>query len=180
MLNKNYKNSAQVVDGKLILTFPGAVTPVVWQMDLVDVKASSIEVNDNKVAGFDLVLKTPKGESVHVASFEKKEEAVDGLMAASQAMERAHGQIILGAPSDASSAGLKIKSLSSSGHGRGILKGVLWVVGGLLVIVVLMNILASMTAGPVSNGRSFERISSVDAVRKSGVPVSADDFLRKR
>ena len=41
--NKNGA-SANVVDGKLILSFPHAQTPVLWQMDLAQAKASAIEV----------------------------------------------------------------------------------------------------------------------------------------
>ena len=73
MLKKDYKSSAKVVDGKLILSFPNAVNPVVWQMESQEAKASALEVNDNEKSGYDLVLKTLKGERVQVASFAEKE-----------------------------------------------------------------------------------------------------------
>ena len=45
----NYQSSARVVDGKLILSFPHALTPVVWQMDLSQTKASALEVQGSHV-----------------------------------------------------------------------------------------------------------------------------------
>ena len=169
MLKHNYKSSAKVVDGKLVLSFPNAINPVVWQMDSQDVKASALEVNDNKKSGYDLMLKTLKGESVHVASFEKKDEALEGLMAASRAMERGNKTMGSGFTNDG----------SSSFRGKGFLKGMLFVIGALVVIFVLMNILASVTLRAGGGVSGLER-AAVSAPTQSGVPVSADDFLRSR
>ena len=67
-------------------------------------------------------------------------------------------------------------------NGRGVFKGILLVVGALVVIVVLMNILASMTlsAGGGGTHRAERAAVATNAPVESGVPVSADDFLRKR
>ena len=52
MGHKN-KTSAKVVEGKLILSCPGAEIPVVWQMDLNEAKACAFEVQcDEKANGF--------------------------------------------------------------------------------------------------------------------------------
>ena len=93
--NKNQGNaaSARVVDGKLILSFPQALTPIVWQMDLSDAKSSAFEViqdNDN----YTLISKKQGGQKKDViAPFAARSEAVDALMATSRALENAHGQI---------------------------------------------------------------------------------------
>ena len=46
--DKTKTTSASVVDGKLILSFPHAQTPVLWQMDLTQAKASSLEVTKSE------------------------------------------------------------------------------------------------------------------------------------
>jgi len=171
MSKSNYKSNAKVVDGKLILSFPNALNPVVWQMDLHDAKASALEVNENKDVGYDLVLKTLKGETVHVASFEDKQDSVDGLMAASKAMEGGGGSIV-------SRSG---PSCNIRERGKGVFKGALWVVGALVVIFVLMNILSALTSS--GGGRTSAGLASAPSApvaQPSGVPVSADDFLRGR
>ena len=54
MLNTLFKKqeetsaSANVVDGKLILSLPEAENPVVWQMDLSSAKASALEVKKDE------------------------------------------------------------------------------------------------------------------------------------
>ena len=71
-LKKMHKNnaSASVVDGKLILSFPHAQTPVIWQMDLAEAKASALEVlKAEKGTDFTLTLKTQKGEKVKIDLF---------------------------------------------------------------------------------------------------------------
>ena len=58
-----YSSSAKVVDGALILSLPDAVSPVVWRMELDDVKAASlgIEPKDNNV--YVLTMKEGKGDT---------------------------------------------------------------------------------------------------------------------
>ena len=74
----NKRASAKVVDGKLILSLPDALTPVVWQMDLAHAKASALEVRCNNEAmnAYTLTLKTPKGETIEVAAFDERENAM--------------------------------------------------------------------------------------------------------
>lgn len=88
--NKNHNDAnASVVDGKLILSFPEAITPIVWQMDLNDAKSSSFEVT-NDGDHFALVTKkqgAQKKESI--APFSTKEQAVAALMATSSALKTA-------------------------------------------------------------------------------------------
>ncbi len=173
MLKGTYQDNAKVVDGKLILSLPGARTPVVWQMDLSEAKTSALEVNDNDKEGFLLALKTTKGETVKIAAFDKKEQAVHALMAASKAMEKAQGQI---------QQGSSAKSSNSSTQKLGFGKTLLMIIGGLVVIFVLFNILISMMPKPPMSmqNSAYETGAEAPAPAPSGVPVSADEFLKRR
>lgn len=170
------KASASVVDGKLILSFPHAQTPVLWQMDLAQAKASAIEVlKAEKGTDFTLTLKTQKGEKVIVASFETREEALEGLMAASKALENAHGNIQIAANEDQKIA--HARPAKKAGKGQ-------WLTGilSVLALIILFGLWSSIAPRPPSG---YQGTSATDtaaaqqnsAAQSTGVPVSADDFL---
>ena len=169
-LSDPMKSSAKVVDGKLILSFPGALRPVVWQMDFSHVKASALEVQE-KEEHFVLSLKTPKGETVEVAPFETKKEAVDGLLEASKALESAQGQIRPVASNDTESAPATAPAPSKKRTQK-------WLAPllGVIMLFILLTVWASLSAPlPNTNATSTASNASTGAV---GVPLSADDFLR--
>lgn len=172
----SHKSSAKVVDGKLILSFPGALKPVVWQMDFSHVKASALEVQENKDEGiYTLTLKTPKGENVDIAPFAKKEHAVSGLMAASKALEGAQGKIRPAASSGKADDGggqtVVVTGAKSSGRWTAPLLGVVM----LLLLVFVWSLLAPQSPSSVGRAGGSAAGSGPDA---AGVPMSADDFLR--
>ena len=79
--------SARVVGGKMILSLPDAIAPVVWQMDLGPVKASALEVTPNEDANeFTLTLKATGVKSTEIAKFDNREFAVEPPMAACEAL----------------------------------------------------------------------------------------------
>ncbi len=171
-------SSASVVDGKLILSFPNALTPVVWQMDLTQAKASALEVREDKDGGaFMLTLKKPEGETTDIASFEKRTQAVEGLMAASKALENAHGHIRPVTGVQSSGGGNQQAKTKSSGK---------WIpaVIAIVLLVVLFGVWGSLA--PYSPGNSVQQPGFNPASTTSppadtaGVPISADDFLRGR
>ncbi|MCE7886965.1 MAG: hypothetical protein DYH13_05615 [Alphaproteobacteria bacterium PRO2] len=167
-------SSARVVDGKLILTYPDAVTPVVWQMDLTQAKASALEVRESP-KGVSLVLKTAKGETVEIAPFATKGEAVEALMAAAKALEGAHGQI---RPAAAANSADNVSGASVKKHNR-------WAAGllGVLLIVVLLMIWASLAPRPAISvdgaSTASPGQSGFEQREENGVPLSADEFLLK-
>ncbi|MCC7304948.1 MAG: hypothetical protein IT558_01675 [Alphaproteobacteria bacterium] len=172
-------SSAKVVDGKLILSFPEALTPVLWQMDLEQAKASAIEVRENKDNGsFVLTLKTPRGEAVDVAPFSDRQQAVDALMAAARALESAHGKIR--APRAANEAGSPVdyaRAPKPASAGK-------WIAGILAVFMlfVLFNIWGSLlprqaSLSQANPGPASASQASGGDIPASGMPVSADDYL---
>ncbi len=173
------QSSAKVVDGKLILSFPNAVRPILWQMDFSQVKVSALEVlpanNDAAEGSFILSLKTPKGEMIEIAPFEKKEQAVCGLVAASKALESAHGKIrpFQTANEDNKSASPTEISPKKKRWWPTILLGALL----LFVLYVWINIAPTpLPQEPLGSG-SAQRSNSANSV---GVPMSADDFLNSQ
>ena len=83
------KPSANVVDNSLVLSLPNAINPVVWRMELAKAKMSAIEIREDKLGDFTLILKTPKGDSNEIARFNDKSDALKGLGAISSAMSKA-------------------------------------------------------------------------------------------
>lgn len=188
-------SSARVVDGKLILSFPDAVKPILWQMDLVPARASALEIEALQGGQAALMLKTPKGEQTVIAIFKNSEAALTALMTVSAALGDAHGQIRAGQPVLASAAGgiyggaepsppRTMFAASSSASGpHGALR---WAAGlaGIVLLAVLLNMLWTLSPRPPSSVPSsgnaptpqlpLSGAPSTDAV---GVPLSADDVL---
>lgn len=180
-LTGNYSASASVVDGTLILSFPDAISPVVWRLELGQAKASALEVREAEDGTFTLLLKTPRGDVNTIASFAARGRAVAALMAVGRAMQQAHGQIYPAAndsepynpsllPVPSSKRNKAAKQKSKSGWGALI---------AVLLIIVLIGVLLNMGPQPISGtSPTGAVITSNPAKESSGVPVSADDFLK--
>lgn len=171
-----YESSASVVDGKLILSFPGAKTPVVWQMDLAEAKASALEVQGTKDP-FTLVLRTAKGDAVDIAPFATKEEAVEGLIAVTHALQNAHGQI-----RPINVAAVNTSSKHTESHAVAPARKSRW---GLLVLAIVvlagLYVLLASVQGPMAGLPPGAVIpdEQASAPQPSGVPMSADEFLNQ-
>lgn len=161
------KSSASVVDGKLILSFPGAVRPSVWQMDLTQVKSSALEVVEQG-AHHVLAFKGAKGEASDVAVFLRRDQALQALLAASKAMEGAHGHIRPG-----SGDSNFVQGAAPVKQKRGWAAPIL----GILLILVLLFLWANLApVTPESIGAADGAVAPAPA--PSGIPMSADDFLK--
>ncbi|MGH1398549.1 MAG: hypothetical protein ACRBCT_04970 [Alphaproteobacteria bacterium] len=157
--------SAKVIDGKLIMTFPNATTPVVWQMDLGSVKTATLEVLERK-EGFALSLKTAEGEKQDIAKFTSRDESITALMTASKALETAQGHITT--------------NNNTAPQKSGTWKKVLTSIAALIIlffVFIMWNanrhyaqIHHEQTAASTTTGQNPAQTSA-------GVPVSADDFL---
>lgn len=166
ILSKKTMNpKANIIDGKLILSLPGALKPVVWQMDFAHIKASALEVieQDEQHA---LVLKTAKGEVTEIAPFYSKSDAVKALLSVSKALEKATGKI---RPNTATSTKENTTSQKKKKWVAPLLAFIM-----LLVLLFLWSAL-SISPTTVSNTSSQNIQSQTDSI---GVPMSADEFLR--
>lgn len=181
----NYTSSASVVDGTLILSLPDAVSPIVWRMDLGQVRASAIEVRTNDDGTFTLALKTPRGDINDIARYDQRGRAVTALMAVTRAMEHAHGQIRpIANDMEAGAASRMLpvpvgprRSVSRKPGSRNWLGAV----AALAVVGFLFLFMMNMGPQPMKTSlNSTNPASGSAAAAQSGVPLSADDFLKGR
>jgi hypothetical protein len=169
------KSQVDIVDGKLILSCPNAVKPTVWQMDLASVKASALEViPDEKTDNYSVMLKAASGDSVTIVSFSSEKAALDTLLKTAKAMQNAHGKIG-GIPNLSNTSGKSNSSWNGAFKAFGFL-----VLGGIATIAILMGI-SFMIQNPTSKGAfKTNGTNAPTAAEQNGVPLSADDFLRRR
>ena len=173
--------TARVVDGKLILSLPHALTPVVWQMDLTQARSSALEVRENKTQGsFVLVLKTPRGDDTEIAPFAARTDAIEALMAVSRALEKAQGQIRPFASVGSSESGATMTGNLKTHSPRSMGKWIAMTLG-IILLLVLLNIWGAFL--PRQTGvRPLEpaQLDQVQPPADTGVPMSADEFLKTR
>lgn len=164
---QQHTSSAKVVDGSLVLSLPDALTPVVWRMELGHVKASAMEVraSDNRYL---LVLKTPKGEEHDIAPFESREHAVSALMQIANALEKADGR------TKSRSGTLVQPAFENMAPPKSALRK--WVVGALIVLALLFVFSSFFARVPAPATTTTDAPSAPQG--ESGVPLSADDYLR--
>lgn len=181
LLSCPHKSTAKVVDGKLILSFPGALKPVLWQMDMSSAKASALEIEERDSA-FGLVLKTPRGDAHDIAAFGSKDQAVRALVIIGGALERAHGHMRSGSEIRRSQALVPVpENDNGGGNAPGVFK---WLAGltGIVILVLMVNTLWAMgprlpVSVPSAAGGAIESLAPGEAAKATGVPVSADDYL---
>lgn len=188
-LTGNYSASANVVDGTLIISLPDAINPVVWRLDLGQARASAMEIRTHENGTFVLTLKTARNDVNDIASFANKSGALSALMAISQALRHAHGQIRpaandipvtpAGTPTPMNTLPVPVRSSAhikpKASKGKGVLTGLLAVI----LIVILLGALANVAPMP-SSGMNNASGKAGGAASSTGVPVSADDFLKNR
>lgn len=186
-LTGNYSASASVVDGTLIISLPDAINPVVWRLDLGQARASAMEIRAQENGTFMLTLKTPRNDVNDIAGFSTKASALTALMAISQALEHAHGRIRpvandapLPMPSGTNTLPVPVRHIApkkKSAKGKGVLAGLVAVV----LIVILLGALANIAPMPSSVMRNANPAAGgSSAATSTGVPLSADDFLKNR
>jgi len=187
-LTGGYTSSAKVVDGALVLSLPDAIAPVVWRMELGQVKSSALEVREKDEGTFMLTLKTPKGDVSEIAPFDERAKAIRALMAVSHAMEQGHGH---SHPVKAVANDDSVKPATGgtppphNGAAQPARKSN--AAASVIGIVILVAMVAGlMMMGPRgAGGPGDARMSGASgtgsaAANTTGVPVSADDFLRNR
>ncbi len=181
----NSQSTAEVVDNHLILSAPNAIDPVMWRMSLEKIGTAAFEVkSDNDTEKFKLLLKPKKGTAEIIAVFSSKEEAVEALIASSNAMQSA---INLNASSSKSTIASDIADHKSQnnahitsnaprkqGSGRWFI-----VLMGLVIVSGLYFYLNTLMPTTTAIGQSTSQSSNIitDPSQTIGKPVSADDFL---
>jgi hypothetical protein len=175
--NKNrFGSSAQVVDGNLILTLPDAINPVIWRMELGNVRTSALEVraNDNHYL---LALKTPKGDVHDIAPFESRESAIHALMQVSKALGKADGKIAPQSAQQSSTPATSLPTQESQKSGNGFK----WIAafGTILILIFLFSFASRLAPKSEFLGSVTDQTSAPSGrAGEAGVPLSADQELR--
>lgn len=152
---------ARVIDGKMILSFPDAKTPILWQMELSNVKISALEIqtkNDESV----LVLKNPKGDAIEIATFLDHDKAVKNLIAIANEFGKSQGQI------QTHNEVVSVDDYPPKGFG--------WIKKIMITLVVIF--LGVVLIGIFGSSSQKAPVNMAPAAPQSGQPMSADDFLK--
>ena len=172
-------SSVKVVDGKLILSLPDALEPVVWQMDLEQAQSAAFTVKeDKKSKSFKLVFKAEGGKTEEIAPFADKQSAMDVLMETSEALQNAQGQIRTAASTSEATA-----KMGAFGTEKGDKLGAVLAVALIIFLVLSWIIFSSVPEKLADTKRelgTYGTSASSTSRDSSGVPVSADDFLSNR
>lgn len=158
--------SANIVDNSLVLSLPQAINPVVWRMELAKAKMSAIEIREDSLGEFTLVLKTPKGDADEIARFKARNDALKGLGAITSAMNKAEKR--------------EEKERKNEDKKISIFKNIIF--GGVaLIAVVFIYIIVSSIIMTLSGNYAADPalLSAYNSGQlQDGVPQSADDFLK--
>ncbi len=176
---KNSSSQAKIVDGKLVLSFPQAVRPVLWHMNIAETQSCAFEIRESEAPGgkYSLILKKDKEAPLEIAAFPGLEEATGALMAVSSALEKSRGL------SQGFAVGGEAHQVQSSGTGSFLRFA--GAVAGIILLLVLVNALWSLAPRPPQSIASAN-LSDLGATNQQkaketiGAPVSADDFLSGR
>lgn len=176
--NSPLRSSAVIVGGDLVLTFPEALSPVIWRMDIDRMRSSVIEILPQAdTADVLLTVKTTSGESFDIARFADKTKALEAFAQISKAMREPQ---VMGSAIGVDSGlsvppSLPTHPAYSSSSFSGFVK---WGIAllGVVLVVYLFSYIGSLAprfeeGGSVTVGQSAED-------DQSGVPLSAESYLK--
>lgn len=179
LLTGRHESSARVADGRLILSLPDAETPVLWIMDLDEAATAVIRLEMDKQGHCILKKYGTKTAAETIAVYRSHRQAEKALVRASKALEKARDTRLRKGPNNQP---VMIRKASLIGS---IFTAVLYVwTAGYLFITLLayatnyvssnqMNTLSQMGGTPVQS-----QDAGTPDVNASGVPLSANDFLK--
>jgi hypothetical protein len=178
--NKNHNKAAHVAANKLVLSFPNAVTPIVWQVDLREVTVSYFEINMDEKKDIYLLTMSKQGSNAkpaQIAQFSNQSAASKALNDIAEAMINAQktlGSVII--PADSG------KQVVSHPYKKapGTLKTIIWTIVVLLLLFFAVTYLMARGSYDSADDRYLSPSSSNTAVAPpaAGVPLSADEYLR--
>lgn len=173
---EKYTSNAKVIDGVLILSLPDAISPVVWQMELGQSKSSALEIRNSDDGKFILTLKTPRQDVLDIASYANKDVAIKALMATSQALEKAQGQLKVRVTNN-HSPNYPVPAIQDYKSESGFLTGIKKILKFLAALIGSLIILAFVI---FLVGKFFIGNSANVANSSESAPVSADEFFENR
>lgn len=169
--------SADVVDGHLVLSLLNAQEPKVWRMALDKIGTASFEIkNDEKSSVSKLVLKPKKGTAEIIAAFDTQEEALVALTSASNALQKKENKKT--APKQKTkNEQIVIDTPQKSGAPKWLM--LLFFAAIVVGLYLYLSSLIPQNAIELTN-TSASSASIGEQQPRTGVPMSADDFLSGR
>lgn len=168
--------SAAVADGYLVLSLLNAREPKIWRMELNKIGTATFEIKTNeKDDAAKLILKPKKGTAEIIASFESKEEALEALTLASNALRHQSFDNTSKVMQTNASSKENQKTQKSNPSGKwGVLGlGFLLIIGLYLYLTTLMPPAAIELENTATQNQNGQTTNG----QQTGVPLSADDFL---
>lgn len=172
--NKNL-SQAEVVDSYLVLSLLDAQEPKVWRMPLDKIGAASFEIQkEQNSETTKLILKPKKGTAEIVASYDTKDKALNALAEASNALQNSTTE---------SNTQKKPKNIPVALRTNNNGENKKWVAVLMSAIVVILfyfyvsSLVPNQTAGFNGTDTTNAYSASSPVQERTGVPVSADDFL---
>lgn len=172
---KTEKIIASKVDDVLILSCVNAVQPIVWRMEIDKIGTASFEVDiDAQTGHTSLVMKQKTGKAEKIAVFKTKEEAVEALMAASDAMQ----SISIPSPAMQAKVSTPQKMIVKGQQKSGLKWG--WLALAFVVVVLLYIYLTTLMPQTMELPTNAQNSLSdqTPPQQRTGVPMSADDYLQ--
>lgn len=178
-----YKTKAKVVGDTLILSFPDALQPSVWRLDLKDAQGCIFEIEGDEAGGvYSLVQKSAKGSAKKViTSYFSRPQAMRALIVTSKALSCSNA---CGAMKEQSAKDTPIVIQNRSGFPWGKILFLLLILylgysAYRVFMVSFNNALVSESAPAVIELDQIQKNNKATApnVNQSGVPLSAEDFL---
>lgn len=170
---KKLKSSAEVVDKHLILSLPNATEPIIWRMALDKIGTASFEIKQTKDSNvYKLILKPQKGAAETIAPFDSKDEALQALLQASDALQKPETTYV-------ESKKQPSKSLSHANDYKSNLKWIYLLISlfSLIAVYLYMRSLVPNKINGLDNSPRSTMNSLTTNEPEAGVPMSADDFL---
>lgn len=184
--NNTPSSEASVIDNYLVLSFPHAVEPVIWRMALDEIGTATLEVKkEARSENYALILKKTKTSQVKIAILETRDEAVEALQTASNALLNKQ------TPSPLARKEKPVVSAIAQENSKEILDNIRkertkpskkWVYLGIaaLFVILLYSYLGSLIPEQ-ANGFNAETSTTASPLstpaQKTGVALDADDFF---
>lgn len=177
---KDQKSGAEIVDQHLILSLLDAQEPKVWRMALDKIGTASFEVKQEKDSAVTkLILKPKKGTAEIIATYDTKDQAIKALTQASNALQYSESKsekTIIKSKKTSSKQSMDMVQKENS-------KWVLVLFGAVIVVglyMYLSTLIPEKNIGFDSSSSSSQVNETGSSLDRTGVPVSADDFLNSR
>lgn len=181
---KSNSLSADVINEHLILSLPHALEPIVWRMAMDKIGTAAFEVKqDAKSETTNLILKPKKGTAEIIAPFATKEDAIDALMAASNAMQNAERTSTANdSPNTRKPNRIKEKTkITHAPSVKNASESQKWIIAilGAIIVIGLYSYLTTLIPNTVDSTTISNQASMATGAPQdtTGVPVSADDFF---